>query len=192
MAKLRTNLQQFILTKRFTWKMLEDRRKQGAVYVEQKFVKLKLWKNFNHLNAFFKSKFHRENRNKFWESSKENMSRNQNGIPLIIYPRIPTTEPVARTCPHCLQEIITNPRKKTGRYQQCLSFILCCLILPFCCFWIPLTKDEMNASTIQTRSEWYRLSLGSIITLTFSVLCNLDLLPADQLSVSLRKKFIPP
>ena len=144
MAKLRTNLQQFILTKRFTWKMLEDRRKQGAVYVEQKFVKLKLWKNFNHLNAFFKSKFHRENRNKFWESSKENMSRNQNGIPLIIYPRIPTTEPVARTCPHCLQEIITNPRKKTGRYQQCLSFILCCLILPFCCFWIPLTKDEMN------------------------------------------------
>ena len=49
-----------------------------------------------------------------------------------------------RTCPHCLQEIITNPRKKTGRYQQCLSFILCCLILPFCCFWIPLTKDEMN------------------------------------------------
>ena len=45
MAKLRTNLQQFILTKRFTWKMLEDRRKQGAVYIEQKFVKLKLWKN---------------------------------------------------------------------------------------------------------------------------------------------------
>ena len=36
--------------------------------------------------------------------------------------------------------------------------------------------------TIQTRSELYRLSLGSIITLTFSVLCNLDLLPADQLS----------
>ena len=45
--------------------------------------------------------------------------------------------------------------------------------------------------TIQTRSELYRLSLGSIITLTFSVLCNLDLLPADQLSVSLRNLFIP-
>ena len=41
--------------------------------------------------------------------------------------------------------------------------------------------------TIQTRSELYRLSLGSIvITLSFSVLCNLDLLPADQLSVYLR------
>ena len=45
-------------------------------------------------------------------------------------------------------------------------------------------KRRPNISrTIQTRSELYRLSLGSIITLTFSVLCNLDLLPADQLSV---------
>ena len=44
-------------------------------------------------------------------------------------------------------------------------------------------KHHKYARTIQTRSELYRLSLGSIITLTFSVLCNLDLLPADQLSV---------
>ena len=39
--------------------------------------------------------------------------------------------------------------------------------------------------TIQSRSELY---IGSIITLTFAVLCNLDALPAEQLSVFLRKK----
>ena len=63
--------------------------------------------------------------------------------------------------------------------------------------WLLLTqasliKGKFSSRTIQTRSELYRLSLGSIITLTFSVLCNLDLFTADQLSVSLRKKFIPP
>ena len=46
-----------------------------------------------------------------------------------------------------------------------------------------MPKNGIFSRTIQTRSELYRLSLGSIITLTFSVLCNLDLLPADQLSV---------
>ena len=61
-----------------------------------------------------------------------------------LWPRIPTTEPVARNCPHCHQDITTNPKKRVGAYQRSLAACLCCLILPFCCFWIPLTKNEMN------------------------------------------------
>merc|ERR1712037_236924 len=58
--------------------------------------------------------------------------------------RIPTTEPVERNCPHCHQDITTNPKKRVGAYQRSLAACLRCLILPFCCFWIPLIKDEMN------------------------------------------------
>ena len=96
--------------------------------------------------SIFKSKFHRENRNKF--RAKENMSQDRENRNKFRakenVPRIPTTEPVARTCPHCLQEIITNPQKRIGLYQWLLFRCLFACFLSFCCFWIPLTKDEMN------------------------------------------------
>ena len=45
--------------------------------------------------------------------------------------------------------------------------------------------------SMKRRSELFRLSQGSIITLAFSVLWNLDALPAGQHSVFLRAKVHP-
>ena len=76
-------------------------------------------------------------------TQNDDWNRNRNRS-TYLWPRIPTTEPVERNCPHCHQDITTNPKKRVGAYQRSLAACLCCLILPFCCFWIPLIKDEMN------------------------------------------------
>ena len=74
---------------------------------------------------------------------KENMSWNQRRYNFI-WPRIPTREPVQRTCPHCLQEITTFQRKRISQYQRCLALGLCCLVFPLLCCWMPLIKDELK------------------------------------------------
>ena len=64
------------------------------------------------------------------------------------YPQIDTEEPVARTCPHCLEDVITNPEKRTGQKQRNYAdfFLLCgwlCCLCWLCCYFL-CCKDEWN------------------------------------------------
>ena len=50
----------------------------------------------------------------------DDWNRNRNRS-TYLWPLIPTTEPVERNCPHCHQDILTNPKKKNGRISKIAS-----------------------------------------------------------------------